>query len=318
MEEHTHTEETVSVFDTESVESILDEITNVLTVPLETQHSTEGTETSESPDVHPPQENVNTDSSNENLSQSLAIDDMIESFDMSAYENDVTTSRFSGAEWYNEVKLLDITIAGIGGIGSWLSFLIARLKPLNITLFDNDVVNVANLAGQLFSMTDCDKFKVDVMRDKISCYSDYSVCTHNELYNTFTTNVMLCGFDNMSARKKYFDSWKCHVRLQPEYRQSNCLFVDGRLGLEEFQVFAIRGDEDELMKEYEEKFLFDDSEAEQIPCSMKQTSFMASAIASVMTNIVVNFATNLDKPMDVRPMPFLTIYNATTMRMEFK
>ena len=42
---------------------------------------------------------------------------------------DEATSRFSGAIWYSAIQSKIITLAGVGGIGSYVGFLLARLKP---------------------------------------------------------------------------------------------------------------------------------------------------------------------------------------------
>ena len=43
---------------------------------------------------------------------------------------DEATSRFSGAIWYSAIQSKIITLAGVGGIGSYVGFLLARLKPV--------------------------------------------------------------------------------------------------------------------------------------------------------------------------------------------
>ena len=41
---------------------------------------------------------------------------------------DEATSRFSGAIWYSAIQSKTITLAGVGGIGSYVGFLLARLN----------------------------------------------------------------------------------------------------------------------------------------------------------------------------------------------
>lgn len=314
MEEHQNTVGTSSVFDTESIDEIINELDGRV-VP---QHE-EPVRITEIPN---PQEQLQAQNAiPEPEAEETAVeytDSLIDGLDKSIDRTDITTARFSGAEWYEKTRKLNIIIAGIGGIGSWLSLFVSRLKPYALSLFDDDIVDPVNLAGQLYSINDAGLYKVCAMSEKIRTYSDYLMTSiFNEKYTgQFTTDVMLCGFDNMKARKTYYYKWKNHVLDTDIDDRCKCLFLDGRLGLEELQVFAIRGNESELMNKYENEFLFDDSEAEQVPCSMKQTSFMASMIGSVMTNLLVNFATNIGQPMDVRQIPFLTTYDATTMKLQ--
>ena len=54
-------------------------------------------------------------------------------------------SRFRGAPWYEIIRQKVIMIAGMGGIGSWLSLLIARLNPRAVWMYDDDMVEIANM-----------------------------------------------------------------------------------------------------------------------------------------------------------------------------
>ena len=119
--------------------------------------------------------------------------------------------------------------------------------------------------------------------------------------------------DNMTARKLYFKKWKSHVLNKPESDRSDCLFIDGRLAAEEFQVLCLRGDDTYNINRYETEYLFSDRDADETICSYKQTTFMANMIASVMVNLFVNFVANQCEPLIERDLPFYTNYSAETM-----
>jgi len=227
-------------------------------------------------------------------------------------------TRFSGAEWFERAKQADILLAGVGGIGSWAAMLLSRIQPNSISIFDDDIVEFENLAGQLYMMSNIKHFKASSTAHNLIEFSNYSKTNvFNEKYTgQMSKDIMICGFDNMKARKLYFDCWLWHVNTIEKDKRSKCLFVDGRLGLEELQIFSIRGDEPKNIERYINEYLFDDSEAEQVPCSMKQTSFMAAMIGSLITNIFINFITNIGEEMDIRSFPFITLYNASDMQMK--
>lgn len=229
---------------------------------------------------------------------------------------DEATSRFSGAIWYSAIQSKTITLAGVGGIGSYVGFLLARLKPAGLYLYDPDIVEQANMSGQLYGSSDLGQPKVSSLHRMMQVYANY--------YNTiayqarFTaeseaTDIMICGFDNMEARKLFFDKWLEHVGNKPEGERSKCLFIDGRLAAEEFQVFAIQGNDERAIVEYGRKWLFSDAAADETICSYKQTTFMANMIASVMVNLFVNFVANECNPIIDRDVPFMTQYSADTM-----
>ena len=221
-------------------------------------------------------------------------------------------SRFSGAAWFEAMQNTKIIVAGCGGIGSWFTLLAARANPESIQLFDADNVESANLSGQLFGLEHVGMNKANALASIVQNYCNYN---RIEAFNIFYTGrtrqvgpIMVCGFDNMTARKVYFNKWK-------EYAQSHtnerCLYIDGRLNAEQFQVFCITGDRPDLMAKYEEDWLFDDSEADGVLCSYKQTSYCAAMIGGMMNNLLVNFIFNGGRDiLYPRDLPFLTVYEA--------
>lgn len=223
-----------------------------------------------------------------------------------------TTSRFKGAEWYEEVKNKNVLIAGIGGIGSWLSLFIARLKPKQLFIMDEDVVDICNLSGQLYNINAVNFSKVDSMNAILKDFGYYynTMCIPEKFTEESEAfDIMMCGFDNMEARKIYFKKWLELVKSKPQNERKNCLFIDGRLNAEKFQIFSITGEDYHSMKEYSTKYLFSDLEADRTMCSYKQTTYCAAMIASFMCNTFVNFLCHSDE----RPVLFFQEYDATNM-----
>lgn len=228
---------------------------------------------------------------------------------------DETTSRFTDAIWYDKIKEQSITIAGVGGIGSHVAFLVSRLKPASITLYDPDDVETVNMSGQLYGNSDVGYSKVSRICMFMKQYSSYfSIVAHQARFvsTSLSGKILICGFDNMSARKAAFEAWKANLSAHSNIKEQ-FLFIDGRLAAEELQVLSIQGNDERAIKEYEERWLFDDSEAEETVCSYKQTSFMADMIASIIVNVLVNFVANLCKPIIDRDVPFFISYDASTM-----
>lgn len=227
------------------------------------------------------------------------------------------TQRFSSAIWFEKIQQQRVTVVGVGGIGSYCAFLLSRVKPRCVYIYDNDIVDPTNLGGQLYSRENIGEKKCNAIPKIVNLFSNYADCysydTLFDSHTTLNTDIMICGLDNMESRKLCFNIWKDRMKSHPiEYRE-NCLYIDGRLNAEEFQVFCIVGDNQYLIDKYESNWLFDDSEAEETVCSYKQTSFTANMIASVMVNLFVNFCANLCNPIVERDLPFMTRYDATTM-----
>lgn len=229
----------------------------------------------------------------------------------------LNTVRFNDAEWFNKIQQTTVTIAGCGGIGSWTSLLISRLNPYKIRLYDNDNVEEVNLAGQLFDKNDIGDSKVYSCINTINRFSDFyraygnnSRLTSDILISTEHLRNIICGFDNMASRKEIFEAWYKNYK-----GSSESIFIDGRLNAEDFQIFCITGENADAAFKYKEHYLFSDNAVEEAPCSYKQTSFCASMIASLITNLFVNHIANLVSG-DFRCLPFKISYDATTMLLK--
>ena len=233
-----------------------------------------------------------------------------------------STVRFSGASWFEAAKSVSATIAGVGGIGSWTSLLLSRISTsIRVNLYDDDKVEVVNLAGQMFSSNQVGLYKVYAAQEVIRYFSGsycnaapYRIASTTSIYD----NIVICGFDNMEARKILYRLWKARAKSFPVAEQGEFLFIDGRMNAEEFQIFSITGDDDYNMKRYEEEFLFSDAEVAPAVCSYKQTTYCASMIASFMINSLVNFLSNQNLENMPRQVPFYINYDAQLMHLKLE
>lgn len=229
---------------------------------------------------------------------------------------DEATTRFSGASWFDEIQKSRVIIAGIGGIGSNVAFQLARMAPANITLYDEDIVERVNMAGQLYSTNDIGQRKVDAIASMISAYTlakQINAVPSKFTDSTEAGDIMICGFDNMAARKTFYNSWKRHVQTLTPDSRVKCLFLDGRLSIDTLQIFCIQGDDKVNMDRYETEFLFSDFQAEHTICSMKQTTYLACMIGSLIVNLFTNFIANSLNPVIPYDLPFFTEYDSPNM-----
>ena len=229
---------------------------------------------------------------------------------------DESTTRFSGAEWFTEIQKARIIVAGIGGIGSNVAFQLARMIPANLTLYDDDTVEMVNMAGQLFSSKDIGEAKVNAIANMIYNYT--SIRQVFTIKDKFTSDkeagdIMICGFDNMRARATFFSSWIGHLKDKTEEERKKCLYLDGRLSIDTLQILCITGDDHYNIDRYKKEFLFSDSMADATVCSMKQTTYLACMIGSLMVNLFTNFIANSLNPIIPYDLPFFTEYDAQNM-----
>lgn len=229
--------------------------------------------------------------------------------------NNESSSRFSGAIWYSEIQQEPIILAGLGGIGSWTALQLTRAGVSTLTMMDPDIVDTTNMSGQFYSGLDAGTPKVQALDVALKRYGNaFNLRYYNLRYGTEwcpTEKIMICGFDNMQARKFFYEQWKSSCI----FHTNEYLFIDGRLAAEEFQVYCLTGDNVAAMVEYEHRALFSDEDADNTICSYKQTSFVANMIGSVITNLVVNFIANKVAGAPIRELPYYTYYNGHTMQL---
>jgi len=200
--------------------------------------------------------------------------------------------RFKGANWFSWLLGRDVILGGAGGIGSWMSLFLSRLG-MHIYAYDMDSFETHNMSGQFVRGKDIGKFKTDVAVDLAKEFSNHTLIEGMGKYEADSeySPIMISGFDNMQARKDMFANWKLQLEENPKLRKE-AIFIDGRLLSQSYQIFCVQGDNLEQIERYEREYLFDDSEVDDIDCTLKQTSHCAAGIASHMVGFLTNFASN--------------------------
>ena len=213
-------------------------------------------------------------------------------------------ARFKGIPWYD--PNYSMILGGVGGIGSMLAFMLSR-AGYTLILFDDDTVEPHNQGNQLFRQNQIGTAKVHAVHNMIKEYSlNYSTVALQQRYTVDSEydNIMFSCFDNMSARKIFFENWCKNPDRQ--------IYIDGRLAMENFQVYAVvPGQEDRYRAT-----LFDDSEVEEAACTVKATSHCGAMIAAVMMGIFTNYIFNLKLGDSLREVPFKTVFDIPTITLD--
>lgn len=230
---------------------------------------------------------------------------------------DNSRSRFSGASWFDKFDELYITLAGLGGIGSWTAIHLGRLNPKGINLYDPDYVEEVNLAGQHFTNEMIGQDKTLATQSLLTNYARYfySSCYNSRFTEeSYPREIFICGFDNMESRKVAYNTWKS--RWSSSTLNLPAVFIDARLSAEKLQIFTIGATDTYSQDKYEKEWLFADNEAEQTVCSYKQTSFCAAIIGGLIVNSLVNYVDNFYRGFNLRNQPFMISYDAMTMYLK--
>jgi len=208
----------------------------------------------------------------------------------------MSRERFQDALWVNHS--VKINVGGAGGIGSWYSFFATR-AGFNVQVHDFDVVEEHNLGGQLFLHQDIGSRKIDALSNVVSLFNDedFSLnCYSTKIDNNTplypfqhyrgALTIIVSAFDNMKARTDLFN---IAIRVA-----QNCdvYFIDGRLLMEQMRIYCVNMKDETAVQDYAVNHLFDDSEVEELPCTMKQVSHGAAMIATHMMGFTTNIISN--------------------------
>ena len=216
--------------------------------------------------------------------------------------NEVTTSRFKGAVWFDPT-VRNTIVGGAGSLGSFTCFLLARMnfKPF---VYDFDKIEEHNLAGQLFGYPHLNYFKVDALMGIIKDFTGMTINTSKDIYseNSYVDKFMFSCFDNMKARKIFFNNWVTHVNNNwISFDKNNVpIFIDTRLNFENMQIFCVTPDR---IKAYK-KSLFNDDKIPDEVCTLKSTTHISCMAASHAVGFFTNHLANCVSGEDDREVPF--------------
>lgn len=208
-------------------------------------------------------------------------------------------TRFKDATWFPKEDTY-VLIGGAGGVGSWLTMFLAR-AGFKCVVYDFDLIDATNTAGQMFRISDLGKYKVTALADIVENFTGEAINTFQERYdiNSMSNNYVFSGVDNMKGRKDMFEKW-----LSSTINDPNALFVDSRLQMEQLTVYCIRRNDRTSIVNYRDNHLFDDASIPDAPCNLKQTTHSATMIASIMVGFFTNHLSNIATGMNVFLVPF--------------
>ena len=209
--------------------------------------------------------------------------------------------RFKDAPWFSEEQV-PVLIGGAGGIGSWLTLFLTR-AGFQCHVYDFDILEAINMAGQCFRYSDIGSPKVDALANVVKELCSSAIFTYNEAVDndTMTNNIVLTAFDNIKARRIMFESWVNGYGTDP-----TAIFIDGRLMAEQKTIFCVRGGDPDAIDRYLNQHLPDDTNIPDAPCTFKQVSHNAAAIAAEMTAYLTNFISIVNGKDPSRAVPFYT------------
>ncbi len=177
-----------------------------------------------------------------------------------------------------------VTVIGIGGIGSTLLPLLARLGFSTMTLIDPDTVDAENIGSQWYRTGDIGKQKVVAAQELLGEFFPHLAGMIRTVPAAYAgeplDGIVLTGVDTMAARSTIWQAVRFNSRVP--------LYVDGRTAGEELHVYAIRPTFPEEVLFYE-RSLVPDTDTVVLPCTEHAAPHTHAVIAGFMTNMLIRW-----------------------------
>ena len=177
-----------------------------------------------------------------------------------------------------------VTVIGAGAVGSFTSFVLAKMGIGQLTVYDDDTVELHNIPNQLFSILDCGKPKVQALKDMIVHSHGVEIDARPEKWtDQLLTGIVVVAVDSMDVRLKIWD----HV----QYSMAVEVFIDSRMGAEVGRVQTIRPTDPDDVSFYEST-LHTSAEALPARCTEKAIIYTVLGISAAICGKVKKHLTH--------------------------
>jgi molybdopterin/thiamine biosynthesis adenylyltransferase len=188
-----------------------------------------------------------------------------------------------------EVLNESITVVGAGAIGSFLVLSLAKMGFSNITVFDDDKIEVENLNCQFYRHTDIGKEKVVALAELVHDFTGVRIEAIAKRYEGgIFSGIVVSAVDSMAARKLV---WANHAGLAPMTKA----IIDPRMGAEQAALYVVKPMSEADAKTYAAS-LYDDKDAVQERCTAKATMYTATMLSGFVAKAIKDLVTNNKYP----------------------
>ncbi len=177
---------------------------------------------------------------------------------------------------------LNLTLIGLGSIGSITGLALSKMGVVGFTAYDADFVEAHNWSNQMYSDDDIGSLKTTAFRRLLESYGGRTPNTVSARFeNQPLTEVVVSAVDSMKSREVI---WKS-VRDQPQVQ----LYLDARMGLETLIVHAVRPQIKADRVAYTSTIV-PDHHAVQEPCTARTICYTPLMAGSVICSLVKRYA----------------------------
>jgi molybdopterin-synthase adenylyltransferase len=186
-----------------------------------------------------------------------------------------------------------VNIIGLGGIGSFAAFGVAKLGVPNITVVDDDTVELHNVPNQFHATDQLGLTKTDAMLDTAFAYTGTTLNAIEGQIGKDSPDdwnpkgVVISGVDSMKARMDIWDNGK--IKFNPAVSH----YIDARIAGQLVVVYCVNPNNLEDIKHYEQT-LHSDEDAEPAPCTERGVIDVGLSVGALLTNMTRHALTGDD------------------------
>jgi hypothetical protein len=185
-------------------------------------------------------------------------------------------------------KLNNITVIGLGGIGSFLVQTLGIMGFKRISGWDDDIMEPHNLSSTAYDFANVGMLKTDCAEElfkRVTSREQQFVknCDRFSASSVTFPKTVVCT-DDMESRKIAYNVWYAHHGDSP-----NAWFIDARMGATNIEVVTAQGG---MLQTYEKHWIPTDS-VPPAPCSMKHTVFATTNVVSLVASQIHSLVANL-------------------------
>jgi len=190
-------------------------------------------------------------------------------------------------------QLNEVSVVGLGGIGSFLIQGLAMMGWHKVIGYDGDVIEDHNLSTTAYPVDETGNAKRDSAQGLFQRYAEdwqEFIPMENFGINDKVTSKMIVCTDDMESRKMVFNKWKETAHeywAHPEWSRS--FFIDLRMGATSVEMVTCTPAHVEVY----DKHWVPTHTIPAAPCSMKHTVFATNHIVSLGLAQVYNIVAQL-------------------------
>ncbi len=194
---------------------------------------------------------------------------------------------------------LPVTIIGAGGIGGTTAQTLCKMGIKQLTIYDDDKVELHNLPNQPYRISDIGKLKVEALAEICFEYSGVKIRAIPDRFEKqqITHGIVISAVDSMSQRKIIWNAVKRKVMID--------LYIEGRMGAQMARIYSFAAHDPVVGLRYETKMLYSDDQALKLPCTAQAIIYNTQMIASLISHQVAELANG-------KPVPRETLFDFVT------